>query len=265
MKITKNMAEEMRALYESGHTLKDIAFKYSLSRAGVTSAIKQLGASIRPKNKYTYNEKVFEDLTEEAAYWLGFIMADGCLHGKESCMTLEIGLMSQDIGHLYKFREFIQSDHPVKICWKMNLGVKYPVARIMFRAPRLVPVLAKYNIVPRKSTKEIAPDCLLDNPHFWRGVIDGDGSIMTEPHYDPTKNKAYVLSLVGSSTLVEQFREFCMKNSTTKANCYKHPTKNGYYFTITGAPAFSIISCLYKDATVYLDRKYQKAAEILTP
>ena len=51
--------------------------------------------------KYNYNNRFEIIETEEDAYWLGFITADGCLLKNRPC--LQIKLAKQDENHLIKF------------------------------------------------------------------------------------------------------------------------------------------------------------------
>lgn len=63
------------------------------------------------KRLYSYDEKFFEIIdNEEKSYWLGFIMADGCITKNK----LIISLSEKDKSHLEKFKESIQSTHPIK-------------------------------------------------------------------------------------------------------------------------------------------------------
>ena len=49
---------------------------------------------------------IFEKIdTEDKAYWLGFLYADGSVGSKEN--KIELGLAEQDLHHIEKFRDFI--------------------------------------------------------------------------------------------------------------------------------------------------------------
>ena len=53
------------------------------------------------------NENIFQQIdSNNKAYWLGFLAADGSVKGNE----LSIGLSSKDRGHLAKFLTFIGSN-----------------------------------------------------------------------------------------------------------------------------------------------------------
>ena len=51
------------------------------------------------------NEQAFSKLTPEAAYWVGFLMADGSIVGR----SVGIALALKDAGHLELFRAFMGS------------------------------------------------------------------------------------------------------------------------------------------------------------
>ena len=50
--------------------------------------------------------KIFETIdTEEKAYWLGFLYADGSVGSKDN--RIELGLAEKDLKQIEKFRDFI--------------------------------------------------------------------------------------------------------------------------------------------------------------
>lgn len=62
------------------------------------------------KRIYKINESYFEKInSQEKAYWLGFIYADG--HVTEQ--SINISLQVKDINHLQKFLVSINSSHPI--------------------------------------------------------------------------------------------------------------------------------------------------------
>lgn len=62
-------------------SLTQIAEKYQLERHSISRSLKKLGIPvINHQNKLKFNNTVFDIIdTEEKAYWLGFIYADGCV------------------------------------------------------------------------------------------------------------------------------------------------------------------------------------------
>ncbi|MGM9535052.1 MAG: hypothetical protein ACI3VR_07355, partial [Intestinibacter sp.] len=65
-------------------------------------------------NRPKFNEHIFDVIdTEEKAYWLGFIFADGYIGStplepnKKSVYNFELSLKLEDTSHLEKFKSFI--------------------------------------------------------------------------------------------------------------------------------------------------------------
>src|SRR5699024_1945606 len=64
--------------------------------------------------QYFFNERIFKDInTEEKAYWLGFLYADGSIIGNER--ACEVSQSSANVDHLEKFRDFIDASYPLKV------------------------------------------------------------------------------------------------------------------------------------------------------
>jgi hypothetical protein len=120
----------------------------------------------------------------------------------------------------------------------------------------MVEDLISCGVVPAKSL--ILKPCL-NLPihlikHYWRGFVDGDGTIGFNNPYP-------VIGLCGTYAVCEAFRGWCLQFVDSKAMVRK--SGNIYYYGLSGSKAIPIIRELYEGATVYLDRKYEKAMEIL--
>ena len=62
--------------------------------------------------KYVIDHHFFDVInTEEKAYWLGFITADGCVVSKN---RLTINLAVADVAHLEKLNVSLSSDYPIR-------------------------------------------------------------------------------------------------------------------------------------------------------
>jgi hypothetical protein len=93
----------------------------------------------------------------------------------------------------------------------------------------------------------------LERP-YWRGVIDGDGYISKDGKQ---------LVLVGDYDVVLAFQKFVLTHCPkVKASIFRD--SNIYTFQVTGASARKMLEVLYGEATVYLDRKYERAKLILS-
>lgn len=136
-------------------------------------------------SKYNYNESYFKNIhTENQAYWLGFLYADGCItrfyrNEKLKSMSLEITLQSEDVLHLEKFKKDLDCNVPVR--HKIVSG-KYHSDRLVINSTSMCRDLINLGCTPCKSLTLSFPDTsilpLKFIPHFIRGYFDGDGCIM---------------------------------------------------------------------------------------
>ena len=89
---------------------------------------------------------------------------------------------------------------------------------------------------------------------FWRGVIDGDGSIGIK-----SKGKIPFISLTTKSELLkEAFCDYIYTITNFRPVCNRNIRDSVYNITIHGEKALQLSEVLYKDSKIYIDRKYQK-------
>lgn len=94
--------------------------------------------------KFYYNKDFFQEInTEEKAYWLGFLYADGCINkiyrnNKLKSMNLEIGLCHKDEQHLQKFLNSIESNIEIKHKKSKSNGKIYESSRIIICCTKCV-------------------------------------------------------------------------------------------------------------------------------
>lgn len=121
--------------------------------------------------RYTYNN-CFNTINKDSAYWLGFLMADGCVMDDN---RIRLYLQKSDINHLQKFKDFVQCEH------KISYSDKYPNrVSLEFTSLEMINILKQYNIVPRKTLTQVPPNPEIFNKYFadyLRGFFDGDGTI----------------------------------------------------------------------------------------
>lgn len=204
------------------------------------------------------NHRAFADCESnpEAAYWAGMYMTDGCVtyppgKGPVIGMSLTLG----DREHLVKLQKFLCSGHKIGVeAKKGGFGGK-PTCYLRFSSKEIAVDLARYGIIPRKSGREKAL-LLQDNPHFWRGCVDGDGTIGLANNSRP--NKIPQIALCGGKCLIEQFAEFSQRvafgcKATLRLD------KSIWAVRISGRHAQKIIRVLYESCLVALDRKLARS------
>ena len=234
-------------------SLTKLAEKYKISRKTLTKRLKDEGYPIiNRQNEVRIDETMFDVIdSEEKAYWLGFLYADGNIGSSE--YKLEMNLQASDWEHMKKFQEFLKyKKDEVRI--RPSYGKGGPVCRFSIRNKHIWAALNEKGCTPRKTLTLCFPDkSLFKDPellrHFMRGYVDGDGCLGIYP----TKTGIdTVLSITGMRKFLEAFAEVLGEKATiydkknSKASCLQF----GY------RKARKIARFLYDDATIYLQRKF---------
>ena len=217
--------------------------------------------------KINVNENYFEIIdSEEKAYWLGFIMADGCVtqtDKKYPPNRFHLCLKEDDKSHIEKFKEAIQSNNEIAIKAVENKKRNFEsiTCELRINSKIFVSFLMNNGIVQQKTGKELIPNTVPQYliRHFIRGYFDGDGSI--------TVSKAFRIcsaSLKILEDIVEHFKnELDIMYSIYQDKKYTKP-----FYTIDSRNYFNnkiVLDYLYKDATVFLDRKHERYLSIYCP
>ena len=172
-------------------------------------AIRASNNPIPKRAKYDLNDKAFDEVNPESAYWLGFLAADGCVHKKKH--KISIGLQIQDKEHLEKFAKFLSYSGEIKTRNAKAGDKQYPIAYLEFNSKYIKNKLSKYGIVPAKSNLDI--DYLSYIPdeyklYFIFGYLDGDGCILTKLA-STTRPR---IDILGNKTLIENIHYFLSNN-----------------------------------------------------
>jgi hypothetical protein len=204
--------------------------------------------------KRLVNHEAFDVVTNDVAYWIGFLFADGCVFHKENGgLTIQLRLSEVDRGHVEKFRQFLRSTHAITADPPGNFGGYQSRASVRFAVSSRR--LAERLLEMGRYEGPIAPE-LAASRHFWRGVVDGDGSIWIS-------KRGYVgFSLVGSQRLLEAFLGFLEKRNLARRMTIS-PDKSIYQVSTAGHLAELIIDELYRNAPMALDRKAAAARPVI--
>lgn len=236
------------AKHIKGATILDLARKYGVSNNTLTKQFGNRGYKIvNYNNALSVRQDLFNTVeTEEDAYWLGFIYADGYISDNG---IVEISLKASDVEHLNKFATYIKYTKEVK--------VKDHRCRLSFATQQLKSNFNNLGVVPRKSLILTFPEFLSKelNRHFIRGYFDGDGCLGL---YKSNKSRAIALfSLLGTESFLNSFRE------EVPIKIPRLIKKNNIHiFQCSNRKARKLAYWLYNDSSIYLDRKFTKAQEI---
>jgi hypothetical protein len=252
--------------YCAGETSGALALAYGIARTSVWRLVSYRGisrsAAETSYRRYPLRTDAFDELTPDACYWLGFLITDGCLSLGGKRRYLNLWLAEQDEEQILAFRDFLGTTQPVQhhaagnfVIGGRTIKSGRSVGISVFCSRYMVDRLIRLGITARKSHTAGACGALASSPDFWRGCIDGDGSIGVYRNYAE-------LSLCGASErLLRQFRRFIRKHFP-KCNASVRAGKGCLRITMSGPMATEMIRLLYERPGPGLARKRLRAKSI---
>lgn len=221
---------------------------YYLKEKGYGPNLKYVRLNQKQPNKKYVNENIFENIdTEEKAYWLGFMFADGCINRTSD--RIELSLKEEDYDHIKKFKNFLESEHSIGKKSKTIKDKTYISYRLGITNKKLKQDLISHGCVPNKTKILKFPKLKKEFiKHFIRGYLDGDGCITSHI------SSKVSLEILGTKEFLIEILKYYNVSTNKYIYGFKHSDINR--LVLTGKKAFNIIEDLYKDSNIYLDRKF---------
>lgn len=209
--------------------------------------------------KYSVNHTYFDVIdSEEKAYWLGFLSADGYIRERKGGRSLDLKLSQLDVGHMELFRKDIGSSHKIK-SYVSKTYDKYGKectsngVIISIYSNRLVESIKTQGFHARKTFTIDKPNIQEQYyRHYIRGFFDGDGCC-----YIRKKNNQLITSFAiscASPNLKKFFIDEFEKNSIN------YTIKDKLTMVINqSTSSFKFYNYLYDNANIFLKRKKDKS------
>lgn len=232
-------------------TITQCAKVYGINRQTLSNKLKELDM-YEDRRKYKFNEKFFESIDcEQKAYWLGFLLADGCL--KSQTNKISIRISCKDIKHLVKFKNAINSNHPIRIEKTVIKDKGYDICSIGVESSKTYNDLISLKLMPQKSKNEICYENIRVDliPHYIRGIYDGDGWLSKNSN---CTELGFGMSYEALEFIKKSFEKYALVKE------YKiKPYKGIFRYRITSkVEIIKALKYMYFNSTVSLDRKYEK-------
>ena len=249
-RLTKDEKEELFEMYKTyKYSYKNLSEKFNKSVSSIACLLNRENLKGKRINnhfrKYEINQYFFDNVdTEEKAYFLGFLCADGCNHINNTKVSLTLKESDKEI--VQKLNNLIQSNKPLYYGKKSN-GENQYAFQISNR--RISDRLSELGCIPQKTytldfpNESQVPEKFLN--HYMRGFCDGDGWIGKKD-----------ISITSSNLFCDKLKDYLKIKFNIDTTCRRKGKITELVFSRYGNRAF--LNWIYEGATIYLERKYQR-------
>ena len=255
--------QKLLELFNLGKTSSEIAIEMRLTRSLVEKRKKEL--NIHRNNSFykkkKCNEAYFHNIdSDDKAYWLGFLFADGNVQQRKNSFIIKLSVLDKEIcdnflksiNANFSTRTFLEKDyyHP---------NIRREVYHVEIYSKKMFDDLNKLGCIPKKSLVLKFPKISKKYVrHFIRGYFDGDGWISTGIRKSGLK---YIsIGFCGTFEFLSKLNEYIPDKGTISKE--KRKITNTYRLLKSGSKnALKFYEYFYKNSSIYLKRKYLKFVE----
>ena len=256
-RLTHKEKTELFTKYESGkYTGADLAKEYPISLTAINGLLRRNGYKAKSQSelqrKYDIDETFFDVInTEEKAYFLGLLYADG--YNNTDRNSVALSLKEDDKEILLRLNSLLQpSKHLQYVEYKTtNSSNQY---RLVIANKHISKKLVELGCDKAKTyTLKFPLDSQVPKHlvrHFVRGYFDGDGWV-------GKKAICIVSTLNFCNSLAEILNQELNVNSYIRA---RHPERNNNIrmLELSNKSARLFLKWIYKDSNIYLQRKHEQ-------
>lgn len=267
LKLTEELQNQIITFYKSKPMgYKEVQEKFHLSLPTISKVLKNIDKYSKSK---IFNPNLVENFfsivdSEEKAYFLGLIISDGNIFidtkntNIKRSASISITLSKDDKYMLENFKQILHTNTNISSdgrgCYQ-----------IAIRSNTIANDLEKYGVVPKKSFITFLPK--IDKSlykHLIRGILDGDGNITAHP--TELGKFSHKIAFCGSNQLMEDLSTHLYEELklSYKPKVYSYKDRLLSEFTIGNITDMKTVgNYLYNDATIFLQRKYNKYLNFL--
>lgn len=209
--------------YLEGQSSCKLAEEYKCKPSSIFRILKYRNVEIRTQSKahqkYSIDEGFFDKIdTEDKAYFLGLLYADGYNNVNKTCVVLQLQEKDKEI--IVALQQRLQPNKPLQYIKREHHKKKASNAwRISISNKHISEQLEHYGCGNKKSFRLRMPNLRDDLiRHFVRGYFDGDGSITFR------EGGSSLFSIIGNIEFIQELQKILIKNCNvkqTKLDVYK--------------------------------------------
>lgn len=243
----------------------DISQTLNRTMSAVELKARKLGLKKYP---YMCDYHYFDEInTEEKAYWLGFLSADGWINknDKSNAGVTGIELQYGDINHLKKFNKSIKGNYQITDRWRVCELSKNTEKKNHMCCIRIFSLTMYNSLVEKGFTKNKSFDCHIPPlkqdliKHYIRGYFDGNGCFTFT-------DISFCINFLTASKILNDDIVRILETVNFHYTENTYTTEFGttmYVININRQnDKLNFLDWIYKDSTIYLDRKYKKYLKV---
>lgn len=252
--------------YKNGTSQIIIMKKYKISAKKLVKILKKNVVPIRERQKHKLNKDYFLKIDSKyKAYFLGLIMADGCVYKSRPTDTevgkFAISLQERDYYLLSKLKEEIEIDKELKFTERDE--TRQNTYTLSFADGVFCKNLYTLGCTDRKSFTLLFPKIekqFLSS--FILGYFDGDGSISICKKLNKG-NMNFISSLFFTKELQNKINEICKTGGNISDRECKNNKQISTLSYCGNLQILRIFNFLYRENDFFLKRKYNKFLELI--
>lgn len=221
-------------------------------------------------NRYSIKTDFFQKWSNEMAYVLGFLYADGSIIDAVSSRTQYIKFDSKDKDIINSIKLLLRSKHPIhsrpprETLHRNGIYKSLELFSLSIGSRRMFADLIKIGLMPNKSKIIKFPVNIPKKylSHFIRGYFDGDGCV----HIQKAKGKKQKIILKGLSVIFTSGSKIFLQgliSNLQKIITLKHDkvydSNRAYQLRYSTFDSIQLFKVLYKNTfqDIYLKRKFE--------
>ena len=238
---TESQRNLLKKLYPQANSNRDLEKTLGHTRSTIAAEAGKLGLRrLKPYRIYSADYQFFQKWTPQMAYVLGFAFGDGNLSGHKYQHLIRYTSKDREI--LQKIKDVMHSNHKIR----RETKDRFVIFRLVISSRILEDSLIELGL----SIIQLPEIPIEVQDSFILVYFDADGCIAVNGRISFSSIKENFLKNI--SIMIEQNTQVNFKKPR------KHSKRNIYSLQYAKRESFLIANWLYKNATIYLERKHQR-------
>jgi len=196
-------------------------------------------------------------------YFIGFAQTDGSLYqDKKGYLRLTFEISSKDEEVLLKIKDKLPCTSSYRQRTRnTNFKQNYSSSSLSICNQDFLQEINSLGVpIGKKSSIINMPSSIVHKEDYWRGIIDGDGSIGFRKI--ATKITPYISLITTSDNLIFNYLRYMKDVFEKQFICNRNKRDNAYNFLVESRRAQQICSLLYYDGCFGMQRKINAAKSV---